>query len=155
MTVWFLAFLAVAWIVVYLPAHWRARKNSPLPAVQQFKRRMRLISPRAYNGRWIVVPESRDRLARQAFKQEQRRRKLTLGVLVGVAALTGIWAIASGGSAIEIHLVADAGVAFYVALLLDAKRRRDERTSKVRRLQRPAPAEVSLYEAMEAGGRNS
>ena len=155
LTVWFLAFLAVAWIIVYLPSVWRARQKSPLPAVQRFKRRMRLISPRTYTGRWIVIPESRERLAHQAALRAQDRRKQVLRVLIGVAAGTGIWAILSGGPAVEAHLVADAAVAFYVALLLDAKRKRDERLSKVHAIGGRTPLQVEAdgaYEVLEAGG---
>lgn len=157
MTVWFLAFLAVAWIIVYLPSVWRARQKSPLPAVQGFKRRMRLISPRANTGRWIVIPESRERLAHQAMLRAQDRRKQVLRVLVGVAVVTGIWAVMSGGAAVEAHLIADAAVAFYVALLLDAKRKRAERVSKVHAIGPHAPLQGRIerdggYEVLEAGG---
>ena len=152
MTLWFLAFLAVAWIVVYIPAAWRARQTSPFPAVQRFKRRMRLISPKTSAGRWIVVPGARQRSARQAFHRAQQRRKAILLGLVCIAVATGVWAIFAGGEGLEINLVADAAATFYAALLLDAKRRRTERGVKVRPLQRPAPVESDYLEVIEAGG---
>ena len=158
MTAWFLAFLAIAWIVVYLPSVWRARQKSPFPAVQGFKRRMRLISPRARAGRWVVVPESRERLLHQAFLRAQDRRRRILVALLAVAAITGVWAIAAGGRLFEIHLIVDALAAFYLALIIDAKRKLTDREQKVHALHaRPRTADAfeheAAYEYLEAGGR--
>ena len=160
MTLWFLAFLAVAWIVVYLPSVWRARQSSPLPAAQRFKRRMRMMSPRATAGlsagRWIVVPNRQEQLARRAAIHAQRRRTYVLSALVAAAIGTGIWAVLEGGVAIEVNLVVDAAAAFYVALLLDAKQKRAERALKVRALgrreARPAEHPEPALEVLEAGG---
>ena len=156
MTAWFLAFLAVAWIVVYLPSVWRARQKSPFPAVQGFKRRMRLISPRTGNGRWVVVPESREGVARRAYLRAQDRRKRILGGLVAAAFATGVWALISGGNVVELHLIVDALAAFYLALVMDAKRKVVEREQKVRTLHAPAPPvsfdETSEFGYLQAGG---
>ena len=157
MTVWFLAFLAVAWIVVYLPSVWRARQRSPFPAVQGFKRCMRLISPRASSGRWVVIPDSRERVAQQAMLRAELRRKRVLTLLLSIAAITGIWALAAGGSVVEVHLIVDALAAFYIALMLDVKRRRVEREVKIRTLRPTQPSADLLepdprFEVLEAGG---
>lgn len=157
MTAWFLAFLAVAWIVVYLPSVWRARQKSPFPAVQGFKKRMRLISPRSRSGRWIVVPESQERLVNRAFLRAQDRRRKIFAGLVSMAVLTGLWALASGGNVVEFHLIVDALAAFYLALLMDAKRKLVERDEKVRTLHDRLPRAGALereagYEYLEAGG---
>ena len=151
MTAWFLAFLAVAWIVVYLPSVWRARQKSPFLAVQGFKRRMRLVSPRTGNGRWVVVPESREGVARRAYLRAQERRKRILGGLVAVALGTGVWALVSGGIAVELHLIVDALAAFYLALVMDAKRKLVERQQKVRTLHAPAQPTASFDESSEFG----
>ena len=157
MTVWFLAFLAVAWIVVYLPSVWRARQKSPFPAVQGFKRRMRLISPRSSSGRWVVVPESRERLVHQAFLRAQDRRRRIFVGLVSIAVATGVWALVAGGRAFEIHLIVDALAAFYLALIMDSKRKLVDRVQKVHALrprsQEPAYASDPGFEYLEAEGR--
>jgi hypothetical protein len=158
LTVWFLAFLAAAWVIVYLPSVWRARQTSPFPAVQRFKRNMRSISPRARVGRWVIMPESRERVVQLAFERAQTRRKRILIGLVSVALGTGVWAVVAGGIAVELHLIVDALAAFYVALILDANRKRTEREVKVRTLAPPrAPSlrEAEHFEVLEAGGGRS
>ena len=123
-------------MAVLLPATLRARQSAPLSATQRFKRRMRLIAPRTpRRGRWVVVPESTARLAKASFKKDQRRRKLILqGLLVAVVSSL-IAALARGGGMWELHLATDASLVFYVALLLEAKRRRTERATKVASMQ--------------------
>ncbi len=109
-------------------------------------------------GRWIVVPGKREQMAQKAFARAQQRRLIILTGLCVIAFASGIWALIKGGAAIEIHLVADAAAAFYVALLLDAKRRRAERILKVRALAQrerkhaPAYEGEPVFEALEAGG---
>lgn len=156
MTVWFLGFLAAAWVIVYLPSVWRARQSSPFPAVQRFKRNMRTIAPRSRSGRWVIMPESRERVALQAAERVQARRKRVLVILGATAVVTGVWAVASGGNAVELHLIVDALAAFYVALILDANRKRAERETKVRTLhsqtQRRGSLEAEHFEVLEAGG---
>jgi hypothetical protein len=152
LTIWFLAFLAVAWIVVYLPAARRARHSSPWPAAQRFKRRMRLISPHTSAGRWIVIPGANKRVAKQAVRRGQQRRKAIFVTLLSIVFFTAAWSLANGGQGLELNLVADAATAFYSALLLDAKRRRDERAVKVHSLKRPIESESEYFEVIEASG---
>ena len=116
---------------------------------------MSLIAPRAGNGRWIVVPESYDRLAMSSFRRGQRRRTKILIALLGAALFTGIVALFSGGGAWEVHLAVDASLAFYVALLLEAKRRRSEVVTKLRSLEGRRTArtpDVEFHEPVRAGG---
>jgi Flp pilus assembly protein TadB len=149
---WFLAFLAIAWLVVYLPSVWRAREHSPLTAVENFKKRMRLISPRASGGRWVVIPEAHRRIARSAG-HSVLRRKATLIVLLVLVLATGVRALVIwDGAALEVHLVAVAATGFYAALLVDAKRKRKD--SKVARLPAPSSRPVEEYEHVEVGGRS-
>ena len=153
MTLWFLAFLAIAWAVVYLPATRRARHSSPLPAVMRFKRRMKLISPYRNAGRWIVVPPGGPgRATPLATQRTLRRRKFILLGLLAFALATGVLAVVTRGQQLELHLVADAALVFYAALLLDTKRRSVERSVKVRELPQQEPAESEYFEVIEASG---
>lgn len=135
MTYWFLLVLALAWIAVFLPAAMRARQNAPLSTSERFRRRMELIAPRASAGRWVVVPESEDHLAGRSFRKGQRTRRRILAFLVGAVVLSVGGAIFAGGALWELSLAFGASLALYVVLLLEGKKRRDERTKKVRRLQ--------------------
>lgn len=132
-TLLFLAVLALAWAAVFLPASLRARQNEPLSTAEKFRRRMQLIAPRRSSGkgRWVVVPESRDRLARASFRRTQRRRKQILVALIASAALTFVAAVAAGGAFWELHLLLDLSLGVFVALLREAKHRREESASKV------------------------
>lgn len=137
MTILFLLLLGAAWAMVFLPAVLRARQATPLSSAERFKRRMQLIAPRASRtGRWVVVPEPYDRIARSSFRRGQRRRARIL-VFLGVSApLSGMVAVAVGGSMWEVHLLLLTSLCVYVTLLLEAKRRRLERSAKVHSLRR-------------------
>ncbi|MEA2451600.1 MAG: hypothetical protein QOG04_310 [Actinomycetota bacterium] len=116
---------------------------------------MSLIAPRAGNGRWIVVPESYDRLAMSSFRKGQRRRTKILIALLAAAAFTGLVGILNGGAAWEVHLAVDASLALYVALLIEAKRRRAEQETKLRSLEArrvPRSEELTFNEPARAGG---
>lgn len=158
MTLIFLGLLALAWMAVFLPAVLRARQSAPLTTAERFKRRMSLIAPRAGSGRWIVVPESYDRLAKSSFRRRQQRRIKVLIALLAAAFVTGLVAISSGGGAWEVHLAVDLTLGLYVALLIESKRRRTENSTKLRSLtaRRDArQAEVSFHEPARVGGRQS
>lgn len=135
MTYWFLLLLAAAWIAVFLPAVMRARQNAPLSTAERFRRRMELIAPRAHSGRWVVVPEDRERLHGRSFRKGQRLRRRLLIVLLGASAMSLLAALVAGGAMWEVALAFAASLAVYVVLLLEAKRRRTERVEKVRRLE--------------------
>jgi hypothetical protein len=135
LTYWFLLVLALAWIAVFLPAAMRARQNAPLSTSERFRRRMELIAPRASAGRWVVVPESGDHLAGRSFRKGQRTRRRILTFLVAALILSVVGAIFAGGALWELTLAFGLSLALYVSLLVEAKKRRDERTKKVRRLQ--------------------
>ncbi len=157
MTLLFLGLLAAAWVAVFLPALLRARTEAPLSTAERFKRRLELLAPRARTGRWIVVPESYDRLRRASFRRGQKRRQQILLALCGAAAISFFAALVGGGAAWEAHLALDASLGLYVMLLLDAKRRRAERGTKVhalRRRQVPAREEVAFYEPVKVTAEN-
>ena len=153
LTLWFLAFLAGASLAICIPAGVRARRNSPYSATQLFKKRMSLVAPRSRGGRWVIVPDNHDlALERMAIRQARRRRRTIAAVLVLAALGTGVWALIEKGIATEIHLVTDAVLVFYIALISETKRRRNERTAKVRPLP-PRREEATAYlETAHAGG---
>jgi hypothetical protein len=142
----FLVVLALAWAGVFLPAVWRASQRSPLRSTQRFAERMKLISPpggfhrltgsrRYYRGgrRLIVSRHAGRRLP--SHRRSQRQRTwilLLLGALVPSSAAAAV--LAQGHGWWEIHIACDFSFALYVALLLEAKKRRDERLKKVRPL---------------------
>lgn len=139
---------------MFLPAALRARRSAPLSTAERFKRRMSLIAPRSSGGRWIVVPESYDRLASSSFRRgQQRRTRIFIGLLIASLA-TGIVAVFAGGGSWEVHLAIDASLALYVGLLLEAKRRRNEQSLKLRSLEARRKQEpvVTFHEPVRAGG---
>lgn len=102
------------------------------------------------------MPGARERMAREAVRRGRQRRKAILVSLLTIVFFTAAWSLLNGGDLLEVNLVADAVLAFYAALLLDAKRRRDERQVKVRPLNQPVQSESEYFEVIEAsGGRNS
>jgi membrane protein implicated in regulation of membrane protease activity len=116
---------------------------------------MSLIAPRAGTGRWIVVPESYDRLAKSSHRRGQRRRTKILIALMAAAAFTGLVAVFFGGATWEVHLAADLSLAIYAALLIEAKRRRTEQLTKLRSLETRRTSrvpEVTFHEPIQAGG---
>jgi len=155
LTYWFLLVLALAWIAVFLPAAMRARQNAPLSTADRFRRRMELIAPRASAGRWVVVPESGDRLAGRSFRKGQRSRRHIFAFLMGAVLLSVGAAILFGGALWEVSLAFGASLALYVSLLLEGKRRRVERGKKVRRIQaRSRPEQYVQPAARVAGGES-
>jgi hypothetical protein len=154
LTIWFLAFLAVLWMIFFLPAGRRARQQTPLPAAERFKRHLKLIAPprRLPRGRWMIAPPTEESTAAAAMDRGQRRRRRILISLVAAVVLTALIALQQGGNLIEVHLIADAALFFYIALLLEAKRRRLERAAKVRRLE-PSHAELRDRHLAAASGR--
>ena len=152
MTIILLVILTAAWIGVFWPAVKRAKFDAPLSSAERFRRRLDLIAPKATEeGRWIVMPESPDRLQRAAFRRGQQRRARILIFLAAAAAATLLLALVAGGAAWEIQLACDASLALYAFLLLDAKKRRSERAAKVRMIAQPSdeiqPSErVDFYE---------
>lgn len=144
----------LAWIAVFLPAWMRARQQAPFTATERFKRRMELIAPRPRGGRWIVMPEPYDRLARASFKRGQRRRTRILMFLIFAVAMSLVVAAFAGHGWWSMQIALDFSLAIYVALLVEAKRRREEQRTKVRNIARPArrarDREVVVFEHANA-----
>ena len=155
MTGLFLGALALAWIGVFLPAALRARQDAPLSSAEGWRRRMSLLAPRSAQSRYVLVPARSDRLARAAY-QRQRLRRIRILAFLGVAApLSGIVALLAGGSMWEVHIAFDFSLALYVALLIEAKRRRQERLTKVEPLGRRDTAESFFEDELEETRRHA
>jgi hypothetical protein len=145
LTALFLGALALAWIGVFLPAALRARQDAPLSSAEGWRRRMSLLAPRSAQTRYVLVPARSDRLARAAYQRARVRRIRILAFLAVAAPVSGIVALLAGGSMWEVHIAFDFSLVLYVALLLEAKRRRHERLTKVEPLGRRDVA-AELYE---------
>ena len=141
MTVAFLIALAGSWIAVFLPAIRRARHATPLSTAERWRRRMELIAPRygatPRRGRWVVVPESKKSLARDSWRRGQRTRRrifeLMIGAVIGSLVAALLW---PSDNSWMVQAGCDASLALYVALLVEAKRRRHRRVISVRRRRR-------------------
>lgn len=75
-----------------------------------------------------------------------------LGAVVVATAAVAVW---RGGSWRELHLIADGMLIFYVALLFETKRRRDERLTKVVRLDDERVEDFRVLDPVEVGGHHS
>jgi hypothetical protein len=155
----FLALLGVAWVAITLPAALRARRRTPLPSAEGFKRKQASLTARSASGRWVLVPQSPSgRVEAVRRRTQAHRRRLFVVLLVAVVLSAGIAAV-RGGALWEVHLALDAFLGIYVALLIDAKKRRTQPSKKVsqlahRRPQASPPEERVLEEAVGYfGGR--
>jgi hypothetical protein len=104
---------------------------------------MSLLAPKSAQKRYVLVPARSDRLARAAYQRHRVRRIRILAFLATAAPLSGIVALFTGGSMWLVHVAFDFSLALYVALLVEAKRRRQERLTKVEALGR---RDAGLYD---------
>lgn len=74
-----------------------------------------------------------------------------LALLLGAALASAVAAVSQGQPWLEIHLMLDGVLLFYVAMLHEVKRRRDEKLLKVRTLQREPSEDVQILESVSAG----
>jgi hypothetical protein len=171
LTTLFLVVLVLAWIALIIPAAWRARQTAPFSATERFRKRLDLMAPRATSqGRWIVVPQSRDRLERASFRRGQRRRRRILIALIAGVIASAVAAPIVGGAVWEVQICLDVSLALYAVLLVVAKQRRAEvvknlRTMETRRqravesrsaeIPRHSSEEPRYLEPLHAGGRGN
>jgi hypothetical protein len=170
LTVAFFALLAILWMAILVPAMLRARASGPLSSAERFRRKMDLIAPPARAGRWVCVLDSPDRRARstmlraQRLAKSRRRRRRLLVFLLLCSIGTALYASLRGSAAWEIHIAVDVVLVLYLGFLVESNRRRAERSSKVRSINRkPTPArrarravgadEFEDYQAAAVGGR--
>jgi len=139
----FLILLAGAWIAVFLPAIRRARRATPLSTADRWRRGMELIAPRhpaaRTRGRLVVVPRSTKSVARDSWRRGQRTRRrifeLMIGGVIGSLLVALFW---RSDNAWLVQAGCDLSLAAYAALLVEAKRRRQQRAVAVRRrVRRP------------------
>ena len=138
MTLFFLVLLGLAWVAVFLPAAARARQGTPLSTSERFRRRMQLIAPppASSRGRWIVVPESTDRLAYASYRRGQDRRRRIFLVLLSATSLSFFLSMVTGGMwAVTVAIAFS--LAAYVVLLIGVKRRSQDIRTKIRPLHTP------------------
>jgi hypothetical protein len=121
---------------------------------------MNLISPPTSRaGRWVVVNSThcnarpKFRLALLERRKQRRRRRLLVAFVLLVSA-SGAVAAVREGVWLEIHVAIDAVFALYVIGLREAKRRRLERTRKVRSIaaRRRSRPRAEVDEPLQAAG---
>ncbi|MGH2821364.1 MAG: hypothetical protein ACRDJ5_11990 [Actinomycetota bacterium] len=148
-----------AWLAVFIPAMLSARREEPLTTSQRFKRDIEMIAPRrASGGRWVITRSSgaSDRAARLSYTRTQERRARFLKILLKGAVASALAAVIWGGWLWELHIAVDLSLGVYVAMLVDAKRRRAETQQKVRSLQarRASSPRASLEQVYDQGGQD-
>lgn len=127
MTLFFLALLALAWVVVFVPAVLRAREEAPVASTERFKKGMGMLAaPSRRSGRWIIAPGVRD-VARK--RRLQRRRRL-FSALVFAAGATLVLALVRP-ALWDLHLTVDAILFSYAVLLVAIKRQDEEARHKL------------------------
>jgi hypothetical protein len=78
-----------------------------------------------------------------------------LALLLAAAVTSAVAAVLRGQPWLEIHLMLDGALLFYVALLHETKRRRDERFAKVRSIERPLSDDAQVLSPVSVGGEHS
>jgi uncharacterized membrane protein len=156
----FLALLGVAWVGITLPAALRARRRTPLPSAEGFRRKQASLSARSAPGRWVLVPQSPDGRVEAVRHRTRAHRRRLFVALLWACVLSAAIAAVRGGALWEVHVALDACLGIYVALLIDAKKRRSQPSKKVsqlhqrRRQASPPPEERVLEQAVGYfGGR--
>ncbi len=141
MTWLFLALLGVAWMAIFLPAALRARRRTPLPSAEGFKRKQASLNLSAGSapGRWVLMPQSPGGRVQAARRRTQAHRRRMFVALLWSSVLSGAVAVLRGGALWEVHLALDACLGIYVALLIDAKKRRSAPSKKVSQLPQHRP----------------
>lgn len=130
MTLVFFIILTIAWLVIFFPKVVRARRSSPLPAADLFKKRLELLAPRpADRGRWVMVPQAPE-AARTARRRSRERRKRVLHGSLLLCAATFAAALA-GISSWMWFLGALAFLVTYVVLLVGLRRQQQSAVGKV------------------------
>jgi hypothetical protein len=154
----------VLWLIVFVSAVVRARASAPLTTTERFRRSMDLIAPpMPKTGRWVVVLDSPSRRAsaskmRRAARlaRARRRRRCVLILMLLAAAGTAAAAPFVGDPMWEVHLGLNAAFALYVGYLLESKRRREERASKVRPIRRSRrSSNADWFDSATAAGSRS
>ena len=139
MTWLFLALLGVAWVAITLPAALRGRRRTPLPSAEGFKRKQASLNARTASGRWVLVPQSPGGRVEAVRRWTQTHRRRMFVALLWASVLSAAVAALRGGALWEVHLAIDACLGIYIALLIDAKKRRVAPSNKVSQLEQRRP----------------
>jgi hypothetical protein len=108
-----------------------------MTSADRFKKALQALAPKgnASTGRWILVPGAHHHDAESSFERSQRRRTWILQGLLGGVGLTFVAAVA-WSPFWNLQLTMDFALALYVVFLIEAKRRRAERMTRMRELER-------------------
>ena len=130
--------IAAVWSIYLLPAVFGDRREASLHSAEEFDRFTHLMADVQKRPRSSIVPETRTTV--------RNRRRIVLGVLIGLALATGTMALMQMSLAwLLINLFVDALVFLYIAALAQVKQRRQYRL-KVTHVseQRPDFAEPQI-----------
>ena len=153
MTLLFLIGLGLAWAAVFVPAALRAKQRTPVSSTESFQRGMGLLgAPMVRRGRYIVMPQSPDRLSRTTYQRSQARRRRAFTFLLAAAAITFFGSVLFGGGLWTLNLLLDAALFVYVSLLLALKQQRLDSRQVADISARRAVEEVEFYEPVHATG---
>jgi hypothetical protein len=159
LTLLLLVILVAMWVAVLLPPYLRNRSSRSSTSLASFRRLVTTLErtgpdlspgwrgtlPPRFGG---VSPIPVDRAAAMmpmGRAEARRRRRDILLTLLGAALITLVLAVALRGIAIWFHLLADALVVTYMALLIQVRRNAAERNAKVRYLApRATPEPATL-----------
>lgn len=130
--------IAAVWSIYLLPAVFGDRREASLHSAEEFDRFTHLMADVQKRPRSSIVPETRTTV--------RNRRRIVLGVLIGLAVATGAMALMQMSLAwLLVNLFVDALVFLYIAALAQVKQRRQYRL-KVTHVseQRPDFAEPQI-----------
>ncbi|WCO65943.1 hypothetical protein PO878_15685 [Iamia majanohamensis] len=147
-----LILLAVVWAVVLVPPYLRHRGEArPGSSVTSFRQGLDVLGrsapPSVASGAHFTPVRGSAPLGPGAPRGRaavRKRRRDVLLTLAGVAGFTFLLAVAFGGTAILLNLVADAALVGYVYLLVQLRKLAAEQAQKVRYLPAPAPSQPRL-----------
>lgn len=147
MTLLVLVILAVIWAAVLLPPYLQNRSESrPADSISTFRNQLSVLERRStmlipgYEPGRVIAP-SRDaqlQRARLARMEAKKRRRDILVTLLAAAGLTLVLGLVLP-QVLLLHLLIDALLGAYVALLVRQRRLAEERSSKVRYIESARP----------------
>lgn len=136
-----LVVLAAIWAGVLLPPYLQKRRAThPSSSVLDFHQQLAVLqrtgraihgadlhagyAPRAYEAPELQAPRAYAPPMRMSRRDVMKRRRDVFATLLGSAALTFVLALALGGSVWLVHLLVDAALLGYTALLMQIQQQR-------------------------------
>lgn len=151
MTLLFFLILTAAWVVIFFPKAIGARRRSPLPAAEIFKKRLELLAPHPQRGRSVFMPEDPRQARRDALRRARSRKKKLL-VLLLAAAVILLPASLVWPPLWKVQLSALGSLAAYVVILVGSRHRREEMSAKVKPLPTTEPFDWGAERERATGG---